>query len=288
MPGGLRRIAWLCAIVLSVAGCTTMHTAGKSPLTRPQMSPDSVVLEIFFVRFPLGQQDAHGPLWGQVDEQQIANETRRQLLQNGFRVGLVSGQVPPPLERLMELKDKPAPGKTTASQVKLNEMDAEPRVVRRHLQLRAGQRSEIIASDIRERMSVLTCEDGKVCGSTYPQAQGILAIKAFPEAGGQTRIEVTPEVHYGEPKQRYVGDAGAMRLEASRSHRVFDKMTISATLAPGYMLVARCLDDRPGTLGQQFLTSDDSGRRDQRLLLIRLSQTQQDDLYDSDQVLRLE
>ena len=82
---------------------------GKSPLVPASMSPDSVVLEMFFVRFPFGDPAVNEKLWEEIDEQQFPPELRERLARNGFRAGLVSGQMPDELSKLMQLSDKPAP-----------------------------------------------------------------------------------------------------------------------------------------------------------------------------------
>ena len=151
MPSGWRQIVLLLA-VLAIAGCNTPLHKGKSPLMPAQMSPDSVVLDMFFVRFPFGDPAVNEKLWEEIDEQQFAPELRERLARNGFRVGLVSGQMPVELSKLLELSDKPAPtGEIEGA--KVDDLEAQPRVVRRHLQLRAGQRSEIIASGVYPRIA---------------------------------------------------------------------------------------------------------------------------------------
>jgi hypothetical protein len=276
----LTAVLVIAATVTAAGSCSPLRPEGASLLGRLQLPPDSVALEIYFIRVPFGQPDANQTLWQQVDEQQLPNDLRRRLVENGFRAGLVSSQPPEVLSKLMELKDKPAPTPGKATQVKIAEMDQEPRVVRRFVQLRSGKRSEIIASDIYDELPVLTREPGGVCGHTYPKAQGLLALKAVPEADGQTRLNLVPEIHYGEPRQRYVGQGAALILEAGRARKVFDELTITAGLLPGHMLLISSLDSRPGTLGHQFFTCKSNGRVEQKLLLIRLAQTQHDSLFD--------
>jgi hypothetical protein len=257
-----------------------LRPEGKSLLGPLQLPSDSVTLELFFIRVPFGQPDANQTLWQQVDEQQLPTDLRRRLAENGFRAGLISSQPPEVLSRLMELKDKPAPTPGKPTQLKIAEMDQEPRVVRRYLQLRAGKRSEIIASDVYDELPVLIREPGGVCGRSYPKAQGLLALKAAPRADGQVRLELVPEVHYGEPRQRYVGEGAALILEAGRARKVFDELTITAALLPGHMLLIGSLDSRPGALGHQFFTCKSNGRLEQKLLLIRLTQSPHDSLFD--------
>ena len=61
----------------------------------------------------------------------------------------------------------------------------------------------------------------------------------------------------------------------------------SATLPPGAMLVLGSLSSRPGSLGHHFFTEND-GRLEQKLLVVRLAQTQHDDLFDPAEPLKLE
>ena len=272
--------------LLAIAGCTTPLRKGKSPLTPAQMSPDSVVLEFFFVRFPFGDAAVNEKLWEELDEQHFAPDLRQRLAHNGFRVGLVAGQMPVELSKLLELGGKAAPSGEIEG-TKVEDLDAKPRVVRRHLQLRTGQRSELLASGVYEQLPVLVCENGQLCGQTYRQAQGLFAVKSYPQGDGQVRLELVPELHHDQPRQHWVGNQGMMRLEASRPKRVFDDMAISATLPPGAMLVLGSLSSRPGSLGHHFFTEND-GRLEQKLLVVRLSQTQHDDLFDPAEPLKLE
>lgn len=243
------------------------------------MLPDSVVLDMFFVRFPFGDPAVNDKLWEQVDEQQFPSMLRERLGHNGFRVGVISGQMPAELTKLLELADKPAPSGSIET-TKAGNLGADPRVVRRHLQLRTGQRSEILASSVYPELPVLMCESGQIAGQTYSQAQGVFAVKSFPQPDGRVRLQLTPELHYGQPRQRWVGEQNVMRLETSRPRKTYDDMTLTADLAPGAMLILASLPNRTGSLGHHFFTQND-GRIEQKLLVVRLSQTQHDGLFDA-------
>ncbi|MEN6494458.1 MAG: hypothetical protein ABFD16_09205 [Thermoguttaceae bacterium] len=280
----------LSTLLLVIVGssCAVVHNPGKSPLTRPRMSPDSVVLDIVSIRIPFGQEEANRGLWDEVDELHFPAEVRRQLNKSGFRAGVVAGQIPVALARLLETTDKPAPNAGEAQEVNLAEVEAEPRVVWRHLQCRRAQRAEILASHVYDELPVLTTEANGLCGQTYLKAQGVLGAKAFPEPDGRVRIDITPELHHGESRQRFVENQGMLRMEAGRSRRVFDNLALSATLAPGHLLLLSCLPSRPGSLGHHFFTSVTSGQREQKLLVIRLSQTQHNGLFDPEGPLPLD
>ncbi len=271
-----RRIIVLLPL-LALAGCTSLP-GGKSPLMPAQMSPDAVVLDMFFVRFPFGDPAVNEKLWQQIDEQQLAPDLRERLAQNGFRAGVISGPMPVQLSKLMELSDKPPPsGRLEA--VELNSLEAQPRVVRRHVQTRPGQSTEILSSSVYPELTVLLRRPDQLCGETYKLAQGVFTAKAFPQPDGRTRLQLVPELQHDQPKQRWDLDSqGVMRFESSKPKEVYDDMTIAADLRCGAMLIVSSLPNRPGSLGHYFLTTND-GRLEQRLLIVRLSQTQHDGLF---------
>ena len=284
-----RLIAWLLPLGLAVClSCTPLRPKGKSPLSPARMSPDAMVLDVFFVPVKFDDPEANVILWQELDEQHFPPEVRRELGKRGFRVGLTGGQVPVTLSRLLDLKGKAAPG--TEDNIACPEtIDSESGVLRRHMSLRTGRRGEIHASRTYEKVPVLSTDaSGHLGGRDYPRAVGVLAVKACPESDGRVRLDVVPELQYGDVKQRWVGDRGMWRMDAGKDHRPFDELAFSATLTPGHMLVISSLPNRIGSLGHYFLTQDSSGKLQQRLLVLRLSQTQHDDLFAPAEVLPLD
>lgn len=268
---GLGFLAALCAL----GGCTQLpEQRAELPLLPPQMSSDSVVIEVFFVRCTPGDKRLNCELWEEVDEQHFPAEVRERLITNGFRAGLVYGQVPVALSQLLELAGKSAPQEGMAEN-ELTTLEAEPTVMRRHIQARPAQRNEIVASPVYDSLPVLVAEQGDVRGRTYRQAQGMLALKASPEPDGRVEFTLVPELHHEQARQRWVGRQGMLQMEAQRPRHTFDEMRLSAKLMPGDMLVFTSLPDRPGSLGHHFFTTSE-GEPAQKLLVVRLAQTQHD------------
>jgi hypothetical protein len=277
MPLLLARILMCLLLFAPMLGCHNPLKRGQSPLAPVQMSRQSVVLEILRVRFPVVEQTAGEDIWTEVDEQHFPTELRRQLATNGFRVGMIGGQLPMKLSRLLQLSDAPPPT-DRSTEISADAMEEEPRVQRRHMTLRSGKRGEICVSDVYDQLPVLINNSGELGGKTYNQAQGMLAVKAFPENDGRVRLDIVPELHHDQPQQRWVGSQGVMRLETNRPRRIFDKMSLSATLAPGEMLLLGSLPNRPGSLGHHFFTRD-NGRLEQQFIVVRLAQTQHQDMF---------
>ena len=283
LPG---RKVWLALTLLAVAGCAAPMRKGKSPLVQAQMSPDSVVLDVYFVRVSADDVEVNEELWQDVDEQHFPADLRKRLAQNGLRVGLMGGQVSPTLSKLLELRDKPPPaGNAGETSTSMADLVSQPRVQRQHMTLRPGVRGQIVASEVYPQLPVLVCQPDGLCGQTYFQAQGMLAITQHPQGDGRVRLHLVPELYYDQPRQRWVGDQGVFRLDPSRPKRVFDSLAVTATLAPGTMLLITSLPNRPGSLGYHFFAN---GHDQQKLLLVRLSQTQHDDLFTPAEILPLE
>ena len=282
MPLPSARLLLLVA-ALSVAGCAWLapetNNSMGTILQPTQMVPGSAVLDVFSIRLPLGQPDLASKVWQEVDEQQIPSDVRRILEKNGFRAGVLAGQMPPSLSRLLDLKGKPGPG-GAVQQVKISDLVTPAQVSSQHLQTRAAQRYEIAASGIIEKMPVLVSEAGEIRGLTYEQAQGIFALHVDPQTDGRVQLELVPEIHHGQNRQRWVGDQAIFRLETGRAKRAFDNLKLTAVLGPGAMLLLGSQPNRPGSLGHYFFAESNGrdDRLDQKLILIRLCQTQHDDL----------
>lgn len=281
MPSA-RSCLWLVlgtGIVLS-AGCAPITPQpAKSPLHRAQMSPDSVVLDIFFVHCPFGDPEINQSLWTEIDEEQFPPAVRQSLAQNGFRVGVVSGQIPTALARLMELSGSPQDAGEW-QQVKPDDLDAEQNVTGHHLQARAGRRNEIVVSGVYDQLPVLTYEGGVAGGCTYANAQGLFALRSFPEPDGRVRLDLVPELQHGQVRNQVTADnGGVLRVESGKPRRTFDNLALSTVLSPGQLLVVTSVPSRPGSLGHQFFTRQEGGKRQQKLLLVRLAQTQHQGLF---------
>lgn len=192
---------------------------------------------------------------------------------------MVGGQIPLALSQLLQLKDQPAESTATLT-TNVADVGDQQGPMWSHKQLRAGKRSEIVTSEIYDQLAVLKREDGGVCGRTYEKAQGVVAILALPAGDGRVRLELLPELHHGEVRRSFSGSGGAWHVDLARPKCSLDEMAILADLAAGQMVLLTSLPNRPGSLGHHFLTTESSGKLEQKLLIIRLSQTQHDGLFE--------
>ena len=160
---------------LALSGCKPFATtAAKSPLQAVRMSPDSVAMDIFFVRFPLGDAELRQNLGRH--RRAVFSPNREQFGDEVSAWGLTAKPVALAGQALESNDKRPARnGPLQQTMV----ADAEATTIRfvRHLQMRAGNRNEIIASGVYEQLPLLIHESGELGGQIYSQAQGILAVR---------------------------------------------------------------------------------------------------------------
>lgn len=282
----LLRTALGLIVCAALVGCHLFepHGAGRSPLTPLRPTPETVSLEIFSARFPPSDASVNGELWNEVDEQQLPSELRRQLAHSGFRIGVVGVNPPDVLARLLKLAGQSVP------EEERNKVDVghEPLVTARALYTQVGWRNEIIASKTYDQLSLLERDGDGVSGRTYPRAEGRLALKAFTEADGRVAVELTPELQYGEPQQKWNATDGVLRPESVRPKKVLENLRCRVPLAAGQMLIITCLPERGGSIGHYFFTEPSGEECAQKLVLIRIAQAGQDSSFASPQARRLD
>ncbi len=276
-----RLILLASCLLLNLCGCAQWKTpdAETVDLPVPKMAPDSVVLEIAVARVPSDIEDIEAALWQRVDEQHLPIDLRRRLSENGIRCALLGSQTPESLWKILESDELEfADGPESATRRKGEGTWREKK------QSRAGKRYKIVTTPVRDRLDVMTKEDGVVQGKTCKQAHCELALRSFPLGDGSVRLELTPEIHYGPPRQTYVGDRDGFVIEAKQDELVFEQLRIESVLSPGQTLLISCTKDLAG-LGRHFFATSTAEAAAPKLVLIRVAQTQYDDLFDPENVL---
>jgi hypothetical protein len=216
-------------------------------------------------------------LWQQLDEQHVNRTLRRSLAENGFRCGLFGMQLPDVLRAML---DQSAAESVNGRWEQIESLAENP-LGHRRLQARARRRYEVVTSPSRETRVVLTAENGSIRGQTLRDAQCLFALRVFPQGDGDARLELVPEIQHGPVRQRWTGSDGAFQPVVSRSSEVYGHLKIDTVMAPGETLVLTA-SDQPKGLGEQFFAeSSESSTPLTRMLILRVAQTQRDDLFES-------
>jgi len=259
-----------------LAGCSTWTTspAGKSFLQPARMSPDSVVVEFAMLNLDSVAEMRTAELWREADEQQIPVETRQKLAQQGFRCGVVGSQLPSWLTDELVSQGK---------HLKLDESEQTAVVsdllTERRIQSRANQRRSVPVGLKCKELIVGQDESDSNPPRKFADAQCHLSLTVVPKGDGQVELVLVPEIQHGPMHQRWVGQDGLFRLEASRNSVRFDELQTAAALLPGQTLILSALSHKGG-VGQAFAgPSGGDSPPTGKIFLFRLAQTQFDDLF---------
>jgi len=253
---------------------------GHSPLKPAQPSPDSVGMEIIWARFPANDPALSDTVWREIDEAQIDPVVRRELVNNGFRAGIICGAMPEAISSVLHSGETTTESSSKdASAANGVELLTDPVVHGRKCRLRRNQRTEIQASELYPSMPLLLSGDSGLGGRPYSQAQAVYALRVDPRPDRSVAVSLTPEIHHGSPRTKFVGDEAMLRLETQREREVFEKLRVSVKLAPGDSLVLMSLPDAGSRLGHFFHNVESSDGTQQKLILIRLADVPPSDSY---------
>lgn len=274
--------AWMAASVAGAAmpGCRLIQPPEDAPLTEqstllsPLAGNDHIALEVFFVHVPLGDELTADAIWHDVDEQHFAADLRGRLAQHGFRAGVASGALPAKLQELLD-----ANGSTSAAEESdsTDTGEAQPMASRQELRMRPGGKGEIVPCPPRESLTLMTVDKGELTGRTLRAAQGRFVVRCQAEGDGRVRVALAPQIQHGEVRRRFVGGDGAFRPDISQDKIEFEQLTVAAHLAEGQMIVLGALPHPLSSLARDFLTDESSGKPVQKMLVLRLVESQYDD-----------
>jgi hypothetical protein len=276
-----RKLVWSwLAWMVGISGCASWSPPPAGELSRlpvPNLAPDSVVLEVTFVRIAKDSGRFEDRFWPEVDETVWDAQERRRWASNGFRTGLIG--CPPPTV-LQEVLDQQSPSEL-GDGVTTIEPGAEL-VARSHrLRNRAGNPARVVVrSQQVDRLAALTYdEQGHVRGQSFEQAQCYFSVTSHPLGDGRIRLELAPVIEHGQPRTRFKGQQGAWMLDnTSRPTKVYEELTIETVLSPGQALAVGSTGTHRG-LGETFFGADPEQDVPRLLLLVRLQQTQLDDRF---------
>ena len=256
------------------AGCASWDPPDAPPsLPTPRISPDSVVLEIEKVQFPRLDDTELDSLWLAVDEQYIPPEFRQHLADNGLRCGLLEAQLPAGLREIIRNKQS-MPDHLEEGE----SLDSDAGSSYRQVPCRAGRAYKIAATEQDEDRVVPFREEGQVWAATFEQAQGLFSLVSTPLGDSRVKIVLTPQVEHGQIRQRFKPGPANYTIETGQEKEAFEFLRTETTLAPGATLIIGSSAESKG-LGGWFFGDADSGRS---VLLIRLLQTQYDDLFSEE------
>jgi len=258
--------------------CTSIDSpfSTKSATNVPaevKQNVNSVTVEIFIVPIASHQHALLQQLWQEVDEQSLPPQLRRELLSQGFRVGVLGNLISPALAQLLKVSADTKAETPWGNVQEFSAADAarEPTISRNLRSLLPGMRALVKIFDdnaLLPKLSLFWQENGMMCGQTYQDALGLICVSAAANKDGSAQIQIVPELEHGFLEQRIRPLSGMVIQERSRPRYTFESLTISQRLLPGQWLIMGTTTLDSAGAGKAFFTRQ-AYVPEQRLLAIR-------------------
>ena len=242
----------------------------KAGFTKHRLPLDAVILEMHVMQFEDSDATLLEETWTQVDESRVDRGIRKHLLNNGFRAGVVSTQVP---RELQELIDK---HQLRSNHVTEQEKDTTTKM---RTPVRVGHPARLVTSPTNEKLSWIANEDGYLHGREMMDARCEFVVSVFPQRDGIVSLKLYPELHYGVPRQRIGVGNSSLKYEMSQDKYALNFLTVDVDLGLGESLVLAPTMPLTG-LADSFLKSSNQMGQRPKFILIRLAQTQADNLFE--------
>ena len=283
-------------LVLLVSGCSPWNPVEKkSALVFPKsrIAPDAVGLEVAVVQIDSDQEEDFETYWRQLDSQELPVELRKRLDQNGVRVGVMASHPPTVFHGLV--------GPRTIDPASLSKFERElhkKRLLRpqsrmvEHTRIsnREGQSHPVSVSGVHPEISWIVRSENQQTVGAGKTVQGVMTVTTYPQGDGSVRLVIRPEIHHGLAKTRIGVAERSYLMKSGQSVTPVDELKFDVSLRSGESIVLAPTSDVAdlgellfGIGGQKSEVAEPKSskpvRPKHRMLMIRVVQTQMDDLF---------
>ncbi len=279
-------LAWLFALSVT-AGCNTLLIDAEkalpvgSPLRAADPSADGVRFQVSWATLPPDAEvDGQASLWRFVQEERLDAGLRARLRRNGLRAGIVGGVPPKEIARLLNPRPTLARAGNEGS-VAL--MAGATGVKQQEMTVRPGEPAIVNAGEVAPEASLLLTDERGPFGETFHQVQPVYRVGAEPKPGGGRIVSLSPELHFGEARMKFVaaGAAGITRAKPLREERAFPELRIEAPLVVGEMLLVTSLPGSGSRLGGFFHQAEGEVSGARKAIVVRLIQAPPEGDFDA-------
>lgn len=290
---GLRFVIVL--LVSCVCGCAPWETPEKKPtITFPKsrIAIDAVGLELGVAQLDSSQADEFEEFWRLLDQQELPLGLRRRLDENGIRAAIMSSYPPTLLHELVE----PKPIKIDELSKLEKQLHAKgllrekPRMIaHERISNREGESHPISVSDYHAEIGWVIRNGDKQTVGSDESVRGVMTVTTFPQGDGSVRLVFKPEIHHGQVRHRIGTAERSFLMKASQAVTPVDDLEFEVSLRSGESIVIAPTKD-VAEMGKLLFGNSDNAT-DQvesvvskshpthRVLLVRVVQTQMDDLF---------
>jgi hypothetical protein len=251
-----------CMVVVAAAGCSILlpsadSTSGRNPL-QPIVPPrDAIELEVYLIDRVVGDPQIGDSLWNDLHAVTVVDPSvRDRLNQHGFRFAMSSSHPPQAIQSLLALSSVNDPSR---------------RAIRQNFTVISGGDATLIANAIPPGSKVNIPMANGVRTLEIDQGNCLFQVRATRESNDWARIEIVPELRYGEFSQRYhATDHEFLMDHGQKSVKVYEDR-LGLELNVGEFLVLGLKGDDKQALGRHYFRTELENREFERIILIRLA-----------------
>jgi hypothetical protein len=256
----MRRAWWVIVVCAAVSGgCVTPPVRPTAESVARSLAPvvpvEGIYVESVILERPLGDRFLDRELWA--DALPVGSqETRALLSENGLRAGVLSGNLPPRFQALLESETEALGGRGLTFAMRKDEV--------------------LPTSGPNERCEFGLLADlaGKRAPVALKQARGGVLVRPEPLGNGRVKVWCEPQIQHGEKREwlRPSADGtGFVKLEEVPLAR-YPVLGFDAALGRNDYLVIGWQADQPDTLGAALFAVEANGQPRQRVLVVRARQ----------------
>ena len=289
------RSSFITALLVSwigVCGCARWEAPEKKSrmiFPKSRIALDAVGLELGIAQLDSGQADAFEDFWRSLDQQALPLDLRKRLDQNGIRAAIMQSPAPAILHELVS----PQPiviQELTELQKQLHAKglwrEQERMISHERISNREGEPHSILVSDFHPEISWVVRNGSMETPGFGQSVRGMMTVTTFPQGDGSVRLMFGPEIHHGQARPQ-IAERSFLKQARQAVTRI-DDLKFDVTLQAGESIVIAPTQDI-AELGKLFfgvaqnaIESPGPPNRPvptHRILLLRVVQTQMDDLF---------
>ncbi|MFT7632773.1 MAG: hypothetical protein ACI87E_003827 [Mariniblastus sp.] len=288
-----QRLTYLTLVILiGLGGCAPWDKKAANPTRNifppTRIASDAVGLELGIAQLDSDQADTFEAFWRQLDQQALPLALRKQLDQNGLRAAIMST---PPTQLHELFQDQPI------HVDQLNRLEQQllakgllrkrkRMIAHERISNREGQVHPVSVSEMHPQISWIVFDEDRQMVGSGENARGIFTITTYPLGDGSVRVVFEPEIHHGKTRQRIGVAERSFLLQEGQTVNRIEALKFEVVLRPGESFAIAPTSDLEG-LGHLFFGAaktqetqiENRAALTHRMMLVRVVQTQMDDLF---------
>jgi hypothetical protein len=228
------------------------------------LEPRKCMLRVAILNRPFRDTAINETVWKAADEQALTPESRRALGLNGLRIGLITGEMPPELESILQA---PAPHKVEPATFLLDDSD----------------HTLVSVSDSVDQVSLLLNRQNRPYGRDLLAASGYFRVTVGHEGGESISLRITPEIHHGPVKRSFQPISHAtpyapqqFTINDGQQEETLRDLAANLVIEPGQVAVIGCRPEQERSLGSFLFTQAEANgdQKRQKLIMVWASRNQ--------------